>query len=205
MAQWLLVRHGETEWNAQGRMMGTAPIGLSDNGVRQARLLAERLKETDLSAIYSSDMIRARDTADAIVAGRDLQVHLTADLRERGYGRWEGLTHREIQDRDPEEFVQWRQGVEQFTPPDGESLGDVVARVSRLAETVRETYTGDQTIALVGHGGSLITLVVSMLGVPLSLRPRFVLSNASISVLRVSADSAVLERWNDISHWDGKL
>ncbi len=205
MAQWLLVRHGETEWNAEGRMQGHTPTGLSDIGVRQAGLLAERLSNTDLSAIYSSDMTRARVTAETIVAGRHIEIHATSDLRERGYGRWEGMTRQEIRDEYPQEYAQWRLGTEQFSPPDGESLIDVLARQSRLTEMLREAYPDDQTIALVGHGGAFITLVVSMLGLPLSMRPRFHLSNASISVLRVSADSVVLERWNDISHWEGKL
>jgi broad specificity phosphatase PhoE len=205
MAQWLLVRHGETEWNATSRMQGHTPTGLSETGVRQARLLAERLKDTLLSVIYCSDLPRARDTAEMIAAGRGLEIHTTSDLRERSYGQWEGMTREEIRARDPEEFARWRQGTEEFAPPDGESLIDVLARQAGLTKMLRETYPGDETIALVGHGGAFLTLAVSMLGVPMSLRSRFSLSNASITILQVSQDRAVLERWNDISHWEGKL
>jgi broad specificity phosphatase PhoE len=205
MAQWLLVRHGETEWNSEGRMQGHSPTGLSETGVRQGQLLAERLKGTELDAIHCSDMPRARNTAEMIAAGRGLEVHTTSDLRERSYGQWEGMTRQEIREGYPEEYGQWRQGTEQFAPPDGESLIDVLARQARLTEELRGTYPGDQTIALIGHGGGFLTLAVSMLGVPMSLRSRFSLNNASISILQVSEDRAVLERWNDISHWEGKL
>ncbi len=205
MALWLLVRHGETEWNSEGRMQGHTPTGLSETGLLQAQLLAERLKDTELDAIHCSDLPRARDTAEMIATGRGIQVHPTSDLRERSYGRWEGMTRQEIRDEYPEEYARWRQGTEQFSPPDGESLIDVLARQLGLTGMLRETYPGDQTIALVGHGGAFLTLAVSMLGVPMSLRSRFYLDNASISILRVSQDRAVLERWNDISHWEGKL
>ncbi len=205
MTRWLLVRHGETEWNATSRMQGHTPTGLSETGVRQAQLLAERLKDTELAAIHCSDLPRARDTAEMIAAGRGIEVHPTSDLRERSYGQWEGMTREEIRARDPEEYAHWRQGTEEFAPPDGESLIDVLARQAGLTEMLRATYPGDETIALVGHGGAFLTLAVSMLGVPMSLRSRFSLDNASITILRVSPDRAVLERWNDISHWEGKL
>ena len=204
MARWLLVRHGETDWNTEDRLQGSIDKGLSDTGMRQAEVLAARLKGTALSAIYSSDLSRAKQTADAIAAGRELQVQLATELRERSYGRWEGLTPQEIQDVDPQGYARWRQGDEDFAPLDGESLADLRARMSVLATRLRQAHSGDDTILLVGHGGSLMTLTVSMLGIP-ALRPCLTLGNASLSVLSVSLDNTVLERWNDTSHWEDIL
>ena len=87
MARWLLVRHGETEWNAERRIQGHRDIGLSSVGRRQAQLLASRLTEAHLEAIYSSDLSRAKETADTVAAGRDVEVLVRSDLRERNYGR----------------------------------------------------------------------------------------------------------------------
>ena len=205
MARWLLVRHGETEWNAERRIQGHRDIGLSSVGYRQAQLLASRLTEPRLEAIYSSDLSRARETANAIAAGRDVEVIARPGLRERDYGRWQGLTLDEARARDPEDYARWRSGDDQFRPPGGEKASDVVTRVSRLAAELRETHAGEGTVLLAGHGGSLLCLLVAVLDLPVEARKRFTLSNASLSALAVSADAAVLELWNDISHLEDRV
>ena len=202
MARWLLVRHGETEWNAERRIQGHRDIGLSSVGYRQAQLLASRLTDAHLEAVYSSDLSRAKDTADAIAAERDVKVLVRPDLRERDYGQWQGLTPDEISARDPEDYARWRAGDHQFCPPGGESVSDVVTRVSRLAVELRERHPGEGTVLLAGHGGSLLCLLVVVLDLPIEARGRFTLANASLSALAVSANTAVLGRWNDISHWE---
>ena len=202
MAVWFLVRHGETEWNSQGRLQGHTPTSLSPVGIRQAELLAGRLKDMRLSAIYSSDLPRARETADIIAAGHHVQVRLTPELRERYYGQWEGLTHQEMQAQDPDGYARWREGDERFSPPGGERVADVRARVSRLTAQLVRTHTGDDAILLVGHGGSLRSLTVHMLGLPVMVPLRLALDNASLSIIRESSGTAILEKWNDISHWE---
>ena len=203
MARWLLIRHGQTDWNAEHRIQGHVDTGLSAEGLQQAHRLGEKLGQTRLDAVYSSDFLRARDTALAVTAGRDIEVVVRTELRERSYGDWEGLTREEIRSKDPAGFELWTSGDDGFTPPGGEPVEEVVTRMRRLIEEVRTAHPGDETVALVGHGGSLLALTVELLGLPSSSRRRFTLSNTGLSSFTVNQDSAVLEGWNNVSHWDG--
>jgi broad specificity phosphatase PhoE len=144
-------------------------------------------------------------TADIIASGRDVPVQPTAELRERSFGQWEGFTYMEIQDSDPEGYDEWRRGGAQFTPPGGERVSDVQERVLRLTSRLMDTHPGDDTVLLLGHGGSLRDLAVCVLGLPLESRQRLALANASLSVIDVKSGSATLHLWNDVSHWQGKV
>src|SRR5687768_16876002 len=96
MTTLLLARHGETDWNRELRIQGSSDIALNDLGRDQARALAEELAELALDAIYSSDLRRARETAEAVAAQHGLDVRLDPRLRERAFGSWEGLTRADI-------------------------------------------------------------------------------------------------------------
>ncbi len=102
MGKWLIVRHGETEWNAQGRIQGHTDVGLSEQGQQQARLVAQRLAGETIDLAYSSDLSRAKETAEIILDGREVPFHTTPRLRERYYGVFEGLPAEERNDRYPE-------------------------------------------------------------------------------------------------------
>jgi broad specificity phosphatase PhoE len=147
MTRLLFVRHGETDWNAEGRLQGHTDRPLNDYGRRQARELAERLAEDGVAAIYSSDLRRAKETAE-IVGGRlGLPVVTDPDLRERNWGSWEGLTPAE---RDAVEFV-------------GESPQDHRDRMLRAVGRIAERHP-DQTVAVVTHGGSLRRVQAAVMG-----------------------------------------
>jgi broad specificity phosphatase PhoE len=134
----LLVRHGETDWNAEGRLQGHTDRPLNEHGRRQAKELAARLAEEHVDAIYASDLSRAKETAEIVGARLGLPVVIDADLREKNWGSWEGLTGDE------------RVHVEQ----DGESTVDHRDRVMRAVERIVERHPG-QRIVVVTHGGSL--------------------------------------------------
>jgi broad specificity phosphatase PhoE len=144
----LLVRHGETDWNAEGRLQGHTDRPLNDHGRRQANALAERLAgEEPIAAIYASDLARARETAE-IVGGRlGLPVVVDADLREKNWGNWEGLTGDE---RAAIEFV-------------GESTDEHRERVMRAVRRIVERHPG-QRIVVVTHGGSLRRIQAAVSG-----------------------------------------
>jgi len=147
----LLVRHGETDWNADGRLQGQTDRPLSDYGREQARQLAEDLQGEGFDAIYSSDLSRARETAE-IVGGRlGLRVELDPDLREKDWGNWEGLTSVE---RDRVEFV-------------GESTEAHQERTLRALRRLSERHPGDARILVVTHGGSMRRVQASALGLAL--------------------------------------
>jgi probable phosphoglycerate mutase len=147
----LLVRHGETDWNADGRLQGHTDRPLSDHGRRQAQKLAEELEGEEIEAIYASDLARARETAE-IVGGRlGLPVELDPDLREKDWGTWEGLTSIE---RDRVEFV-------------GESTEAHQERMLRSLQRIAERHPGDGRVVVVTHGGSMRRVQTALMGVAL--------------------------------------
>jgi broad specificity phosphatase PhoE len=151
MAMLLLVRHGETDWNADGRLQGQTDRQLSDFGRSQARRLAEELENENLEAIYSSDLSRARETAEIVAERLGLPVSLDPDLREKDWGTWEGLTAAE---RDLVEFV-------------GESTEAHRDRILGALRRIAERHSGQERILVVTHGGSMRRVQTAALGMAL--------------------------------------
>jgi broad specificity phosphatase PhoE len=147
----LLVRHGETDWNAEGRLQGHTDRPLSDFGRRQARKLADELVDENLEAIYSSDLARARETAEIVGERLVLPVMFDADLREKDWGNWEGLTAVE---RDRVEFV-------------GESTEAHQERILRALRQIAERHADEGTVLVVTHGGSMRRVQTAALGLAL--------------------------------------
>jgi broad specificity phosphatase PhoE len=144
----LLVRHGETDWNADGRLQGQTDRPLSDFGRRQAQRLAEELADDELEAIYSSDLSRARETAEIVGERLGLPVVLDPDLREKDWGTWEGLTAVE---RDRVDFV-------------GESTEAHQERTLEALRRISGRHPGDGLILVVTHGGSMRRVQTAALG-----------------------------------------
>ena len=142
----LFVRHGETNWNAERRVQGHSDTPLNETGRAQARALAEELADEGIDAVYSSDLLRAHETARIVVRGRGLEVTSIRDLRERHFGTWEGLTDDEIFARFPEA----RNG----SWGDGESREEMAGRVLQALQRIAETHEGDRVL-VVSHGGPL--------------------------------------------------
>jgi broad specificity phosphatase PhoE len=147
----LLVRHGETDWNAEGRLQGHTDRPLSDFGRRQAHELAEELDGEELEAIYSSDLARARETAEIVGRKLGLPTVLDPDLREKDWGTWEGLTAVE---RDRVEFV-------------GESTEEHRDRILDALRRISERHPGDGRVLVVTHGGSMRRVQTAAMGVAL--------------------------------------
>ena len=150
MTELLLVRHGETDWNAEGRLQGHTDRPLSDYGRRQARQLADELAGEELAAVYASDLARARETAEIVGERLGLPVVLEPDLREKNWGSWEGLTPGE------------RAGVE-FA---GESTEEHAERTLRALRRIAERYPGGRVL-VVTHGGSMRRVQTEALGLAL--------------------------------------
>jgi broad specificity phosphatase PhoE len=146
VTEFLLIRHGETDWNRDGRYQGHADPPLNEAGRAQAHELARRLAEVELDAVYTSDLRRAAETAEIIVAGRDVPLATDAGLREIDVGSWSGLTRAEIEQRFP--------GASEH---DGESREAHLARVRHTVERIAYAHPGHKVL-IVSHGGSLRTL-----------------------------------------------
>jgi broad specificity phosphatase PhoE len=147
----ILVRHGETDWNAQNRWQGHSDTALNDAGRAQASRLAKGLDRAD--ALYSSDLARARETAEILAATSGLEVRLDERLRERGFGSWEGLTTEEIESSYPGEQERWRAGIGAGAH-DAESFEAFAARVGSFVDDVGRGHV-DETVLVVAHGGTI--------------------------------------------------
>jgi len=142
----LLARHGETDWNRDGRWQGWADPPLNDAGLEQARALAEELRATPFDAVYSSDLRRARETAEIVAEPHGVPVVVDAGLREIDVGSWSGLTRAEIDERFPN-----------GDRPDGETREEHRARVVAAFERLARAHGGER-ILVVSHGGTLRAL-----------------------------------------------
>jgi 2,3-bisphosphoglycerate-dependent phosphoglycerate mutase len=149
----ILARHGETDWNRDGRFQGHADPPLNATGRAQARRLAEVLADEAIDAIYSSDLRRAHETAEIVAARHGLGVVVDPDLRERDVGEWSGLTMPEIEERYPDELRRFR---EEGTSV-GESREALAQRVVAAVRRIADAHPAGQ-ILVVTHGGALRTL-----------------------------------------------
>ncbi len=201
MSRWLIVRHGETQWNAEGRVQGHTDVSLSARGMQQAEALRDRLATWDIHAAYSSDLVRAMDTARTLLQGRDVTISPSPEIREFAFGRWEGLTGAQIKETDPVMFDDWRIRGDTFAPPGGESVLDLADRVRKFLGRVKGAHGDGEVVLIVGHGGCLTILLTCLLELPLSTSRRLYFDSASLSVVDVYHDTAVLKLLNDTSHW----
>jgi broad specificity phosphatase PhoE len=149
----ILARHGETDWNRDGRFQGHADPPLNDTGRAQARQLAETLADEPIDAIYSSDLRRAHETAQIVAAAKGIDVVVDQDLRERDVGEWSGLTLPEIEERYPDELRRFRdEGVSV-----GETREALAERVVAAVRRISEAHPSGHVL-VVTHGGALRTL-----------------------------------------------
>ena len=201
-----ITRHGETEWNAQQRIQGHTDVPLSERGRAQAQMLARRLADVPIDAVYSSDLRRAADTARALLAGRNAPPPLTLapELREYHKGIFEGLTPDECEQRHPEIYAASLVNDLDFTPPGGETVRQTAARIHAIVQQVRRAHP-DQTVLIVGHGGSLRAALVSLLELPPQANWKFVMHNCSLTIIHTYPDNAVLHLYNDTSHISGAV
>lgn len=152
-----LVRHGRTDWNDAGRYQGQADPPLNAEGRRQARALAQALRHVPFDAIYSSDLARARETAQALAEVTGLRVQLDPRLREIHQGEWEGLLARDIQARYPALWEQWHKAPLTVRLPGGETLQELEARFTAALEDISAVHPGG-TVAVFLHKTAIALL-----------------------------------------------
>ena len=196
----IVVRHGATSHNAEARFTGQSDVSLSAKGVRQARAVAERLRSMDFSLVVSSDLLRARQTAEEIVAARpSVALRLDPNLREIALGAWEGLPYDEARNQQPEAFDAWQRDPIRGAPPGGETALMLQKRVVQAFERWRQTQS-DMTQVWVTHGGVVSALLCYALDLDLTRRWQFRRDNASITEFDAGADYIIVMRVNDTAH-----
>jgi broad specificity phosphatase PhoE len=204
-ARLVIVRHGVTDWNREGRWQGRLDPPLSDTGRHEAGLLAARIAADPSlrpTRIVSSTLARAAETAAVIGAAVGIQVEPEARLVEIGAGEWEGRTHDELAASDGDRYRAWRT-TPGYAPPGGEPIADAVERVHSL---LTEIATGERwPVLLVSHGGTLRILGRLLLDLSPERAEAVDIDNASIgSAVRTDAGTWRLERWNDALHLLGR-
>ncbi|MGB9797519.1 MAG: histidine phosphatase family protein [bacterium] len=174
-----LVRHGMTEWNDDGKMQGRTDVPLNERGITQAKLLAKRLANVPLSAIYSSPLMRAMKTAEIIAQNHGLPIIPATPLQEADFGGWEGLTLEEIKNGWGEAIDLWYEG--KALPPKGEGILEMQRRVVEFVEDVIEKHKGEE-ILIVAHGGPIRAFICHILG---TLKPfrRLKQANANLNIV----------------------
>jgi probable phosphoglycerate mutase len=199
--QLLVIRHGETAWNAEHRIQGHLDIPLSSTGFRQAASLAERLAHERIDAVYSSELARAWLTALPVAERLGLDVMPEPRLRERCFGIFEGLTLDEIAARHPEAFRLWRGRDPAWAMEGGETGQQLIDRVLAAMHDLAARHRG-QTIALVTHGGVLDVAYRAARALAWDAPREHQMLNASINRLRATSPPPQLAmvEWGDVAH-----
>lgn len=200
----LVIRHGETAWNLEARIQGHIDIPLNEHGRWQAERLAQALADEGVDAIYTSDLRRAFDTGQAVASAAKLALQVDAGLRERHFGRLEGLTQDQIAKQWPEESRRWRERDPSYGPEGGEVLQDFYRRCVDTATRLAQRHPG-QTVALVAHGGVLDCFYRAANHVPLQAPRTWTVGNASINRLLYSPEGFSLLNWADTRHLDDDI
>lgn len=205
MLRYLLIRHGQTDWNVSGRIQGQSDVPLNAVGEQQVVALAKGLASTPIDAVYTSDLTRARATAEAMVNPRGLDIRMEPRLREVHFGEWEGFTYEELLNRIPgfsKAWEAWNADRVYRAPPGGESLLQFSERVEAALADVRAVHE-DGTVALVSHGGSIRMAFCALLGLPLTSYWQMSVHNTSVSEIEMRERGPVVVRWNDTHHLNG--
>lgn len=202
VTRFCLVRHGETNWNVVKRIQGHLDVPLNAAGCAQAQATAAGLADHRFAAIYSSDLTRAVQTAQAAAQKLGQAVQLEPGLRERHYGRLQGLTGAEIAERYPEDHARYLARDEHCAFGEGESLSALAQRIAVTLERLAVRHLG-QSVLCVAHGGVLDVIYRRATGRPLSAPRDFVVPNCALNWLTIElgrGSSAIVADWR-IEAW----
>jgi len=200
MSEILLVRHGETEWNAEGRIQGyRADSPLTGIGRAQAQALARRIADESVDVLYSSDSGRTRQTVAPIAEATRLPVVLDASLRERNYGVFEGSTYAEVERDFPQAFERFGMHDPHFAAEGGESALQFRDRVIEALERLARQAEGGRAV-VVTHGGVLGAMYRHVMNIPLDTPRSFGIANASLNRLSFHAGAWRVIAWGEVAH-----
>jgi probable phosphoglycerate mutase len=206
--QLIIVRHGQTDWNIERRIQGWRDIDLNDNGRMQAQRLAAALaspesKHAPLHAIYSSDLSRARETAQAVARALQLPLNVTSGVRERNYGILEGVPFDQMHEHHPEVAAIWKSRDPDGVIPQGETLRTFNERVTGALHDIAKRHQQER-VMVVTHGGAMDIIWRAATGEPIEAPRKTVFLNASINRIAIKVNGDAFEwelhEWGDISH-----
>ena len=202
MTELILIRHGETDWNVQGRFQGQIDVPLNAVGQRQAAAMAERLAQERVDVFYCSDLLRTRQTAAPASARLVLAAAPDAGLREQHFGVLEGLSFDEVRARHPELLAAWLRHDPDYALPEGESVRAFHARVVGALRALARRHAGGR-LAVVTHGGVLDMIFRTAHALPLVGPRTCPIPNAGLNHLRLRGGQFEIVRWADDAHLTG--
>lgn len=201
----VLIRHGETEWNRQGRIQGHLDSPLTPEGVAQARACSIRLREEHFDQVVASDLPRVRHTAELLIEGRGFPIRLDAALRERSYGIGEGLTYAEMDAQHPEFFSRIRTTDPDYAVEGSESRREFHQRITNALRGIAGDHAG-QRVLVVTHGGVLGVVYRWLNGLHISSPHKVEIPNVAYNRVSVHpqeiGEDWKLEVWADTAHLD---
>lgn len=200
----IAIRHGETEWNREGRYQGHLNSALNQEGMAQAQALGERLAGERFDVLLCSDLGRALQTAGVIAMRTGHEIVVEPRLRERCMGIFQGLTRDEAQMRHPDEYARFRAPDPDYVIPEGESVRQFFERCVACFAELAGRHAG-LTLATVTHGGVLAMLYRHANAMPLDAARDFTLHNTGVNRFRHRHGAWQLQRWGDIDHLECAL
>ena len=199
MSRLLLARHGNTKGNSAERFWGQTDVELSDEGTWQAERLADRLAGEVIGTVYSSNLSRAKATAEIIASRHGQEVITCPELLEINFGKVEGLSFNEIGERHPDLVRNWPTRDPSFRFPEGESMTDLDSRVVKFLSRL-DKHTSEDTVLVVAHAGVLRLLICHLLSIDIGHWRQFRTELASLSIVDTYPHGATLHLLNDTSH-----
>lgn len=197
-----LIRHGQTDWNIQGKIQGSHDIPLNETGRKQAESVAKGMESRPVARIFSSTLKRAAETAEEIARIQEVEITYMKELIEVEFGKWEGLTWDEIQREYPAEFERWSLNPVDVAPPGGETQTQVMKRCVSVVEEILKRTNGREDTAIVSHGATIAYLVAYMMRNHPE-EAEIIVDNASITTVNynpLTEDFMILEM-NDVNHY----
>jgi len=182
-----LIRHGEVEWNRRNAYIGSTDLPLNPMGQAQALQLADYLDSRGISAIYSSNLVRASQTAEIIAAHLDLKVNIRPELREVDYGEWEGVPESEVCERYRETYPGWRANPLDTRIPGGETFGELRNRALPAFVGIAEAHP-QGNVAIIAHKSTNRVILASLLGVDVSRYRQIGQGNSCVNTIEVRPD-----------------
>lgn len=190
-----IVRHGVTNYNQENRFQGQLDIPLNEEGLAQVAKLGNYFQKKPVDVIYSSDLKRAYQTAEAISNVKDLQIRILPGLREVNVGKLEGMTWAEVK----ENYPNWARAGHNHGYPGGETRLEIENRVKNSWEYIAKRHSNDNVV-LVSHGGIIKSLICLLLGVNNENRSKFVIDNSSITRIIYNDSGYRIKSLNSLEH-----
>lgn len=196
-----LARHGESIWNTLKMIQGQKDVPLTEKGINQAKLLGKRLRDEKIDKIYSSDLLRAYETAKIVGEIIDVEVTVSKEFREINFGIWEGMSNEELYKNYKEEYELWLRQPEKLILEGAETLYDLQNRaISGINKIINTEDSNIDNILIVSHSATIKAIILGLLGMDISYFKNLVLGNVSLSIIEFRKYNKVLELFNDMSH-----